>query len=122
LNEAVVVSVARTPIGKSYRGAFNDTQAQSLAGHAIRHAVERAGVAPEEVDDVVLGCALQRGGHGVLVYRIPARVARLFSVNDRAQPRLDRLALTIADGSSVEASIAGVATHVKRRSEKSTKC
>ncbi len=61
MREAVIVSTARTPIGKAYRGAFNDTQAQALAGHAIRHAVARGGVAPEEVDDVVLGCALQQG-------------------------------------------------------------
>lgn len=61
MREAVIVSTARTPIGKAYRGAFNDTQAQALAGHAIRHAVARGGVAPEGVDDVVLGCALQQG-------------------------------------------------------------
>lgn len=60
-NEAVIVSVARTPIGKAYRGAFNDTQPQALAAHAIRHAVERAGVDPAEVEDVILGCALQQG-------------------------------------------------------------
>jgi len=59
--EAVIVSVARTAIGKAYRGAFNDTQPQALGGHAITHAVQRAGVAPEEVADVVLGCALQQG-------------------------------------------------------------
>lgn len=59
--EAVIVSVARTPIGKAYRGAFNDTQPQALAGHAIAHAVSRAGVDPAEIDDVVLGCALQQG-------------------------------------------------------------
>jgi acetyl-CoA C-acetyltransferase len=60
--EAVIVSVARTPIGKAYRGAFNDTQPQELGGHVIASAVRRAGVAPEEIDDVVLGCALQQGG------------------------------------------------------------
>jgi acetyl-CoA C-acetyltransferase len=69
LHEAVIVSLARTPIGKAYRGAFNDTQAQSLAGHAIRNAVERAGVAPEEVDDVILGCALQQGATGSNIAR-----------------------------------------------------
>jgi len=65
--EAVIVSTARTPIGKAYRGAFNDTQAQELGGHAVRHAVERAGVAPAEVDDVIIGAALQQGstGHNV---------------------------------------------------------
>jgi acetyl-CoA C-acetyltransferase len=61
MREAVIVSTARTPIGKAYRGAFNDTQAQELAGHTIAHAVQRAGVQPDEVDDVVLGAAMQQG-------------------------------------------------------------
>ena len=59
--EAVIVSAARTPIGKAYRGAFNDTQAQALGGHAIRHAVERAGIEDSEIDDVIMGTALQQG-------------------------------------------------------------
>jgi acetyl-CoA C-acetyltransferase len=59
--EAVIISTARTPIGKAYRGAFNDTQPHALAGHAIRHAVDRAGITADEIDDVVLGCALQQG-------------------------------------------------------------
>ncbi|MEQ1438884.1 acetyl-CoA C-acyltransferase [Fontimonas sp. SYSU GA230001] len=59
--EAVVVSVARTPIGKAYRGAFNDTEAPVLGGHVVRAVVERAGIAPAEVDDVILGCAAQQG-------------------------------------------------------------
>ncbi len=62
--EAVIVSTARTPIGKAYRGAFNNTSAQELGGHAIRHAVARAGVDPAEVDDVVIGAALQQGSSG----------------------------------------------------------
>lgn len=61
MREAVIVSTARTPIGKAYRGAFNNTQAQELGGHAIKHAVERAGVDPAEIDDVVLGAAMQQG-------------------------------------------------------------
>jgi acetyl-CoA C-acetyltransferase len=59
--EAVIVSTARTPIGRAYRGAFNDTQAQQLGGHAIRHAVARAGIDPAEIEDVVMGAALQQG-------------------------------------------------------------
>lgn len=59
--EAVIVSTARTPIGKAYRGAFNNTTAQKLAGHAIKAAVERAKIDPEEVEDVVLGEAIQMG-------------------------------------------------------------
>ena len=61
MREAVIVSTARTPIGKAYRGAFNDTQAQELGGHAIASAVSRAGVDPAEIDDVVMGAALQQG-------------------------------------------------------------
>jgi acetyl-CoA C-acetyltransferase len=64
MREAVIVSTARTPIGKAYRGAFNNTDGPALAGHAIRHAVERAGVEPGEVDDVILGCAMQQGTTG----------------------------------------------------------
>jgi acetyl-CoA C-acetyltransferase len=64
MREAVIVSTARTPIGKAYRGAFNDTQGQALAAHAIRHAVDRAGVDPAEVEDVVMGAALQQGCTG----------------------------------------------------------
>jgi acetyl-CoA C-acetyltransferase len=61
MREAVIVSTARTPIGKAYRGAFNDTQAQALGGHAIKHAVDRAKIDPKEIEDVVLGAAMQQG-------------------------------------------------------------
>jgi acetyl-CoA C-acetyltransferase len=61
MREAVIVSTARSPIGKAYRGAFNNTQAQALGGHAIAEAVKRAGVDPAEVGDVVMGAALQQG-------------------------------------------------------------
>jgi acetyl-CoA C-acetyltransferase len=59
--DAVIVSTARTPIGKAYRGAFNATPSPTLAAHAIRAAVERAKVAPEEIEDVIMGAALQQG-------------------------------------------------------------
>lgn len=61
MREAVIVSTARTPIGKAYRGAFNNTTAQTLGGHAIKHAAERAEVDVEEIEDVVMGAALQQG-------------------------------------------------------------
>ena len=61
MREAVIVSTARTPIGKAYRGAFNSTTAQALGGHAIKHAVARAGVDPAEVEDVVMGAAIHQG-------------------------------------------------------------
>ncbi|MGA0545476.1 acetyl-CoA C-acyltransferase [Brevundimonas sp. VNH65] len=69
MREAVIVSTARTPIGRAYRGAFNDTQAQQLGGHAIRHAVARAGVDPAEIEDVVMGAALQQGSTGTNIAR-----------------------------------------------------
>jgi acetyl-CoA C-acetyltransferase len=69
VREAVIVSTARTPIGKAYRGAFNNTQPQELVGHVIKEAVARAGVEGEEVDDVVFGCALQQGAQGMNVAR-----------------------------------------------------
>ena len=59
-NDAVIVSTARTPIGRAYRGAFNDTEAPVLGGHVIRAALAKAGVDGAEVDDVILGIAAQR--------------------------------------------------------------
>ena len=61
MRTAVIVATARTPIAKAYRGAFNDTQAQTLGGHAISHAVKRGGIEPGEVEDVVMGAAIQQG-------------------------------------------------------------
>ena len=69
MREAVIVSTARTPIGRAYRGAFNDTQAQALAGHVVAEAVRRAGIDPAEVEDVVLGAALQQGSTGYNIAR-----------------------------------------------------
>ncbi|ADM08487.1 putative 3-ketoacyl-CoA thiolase/acetyl-CoA acetyltransferase [Parvularcula bermudensis HTCC2503] len=59
MREAVIVSFARTPIGKAYRGAFNNTGATELAGHALKHAVDRAKIDPERIEDVVMGEAMQ---------------------------------------------------------------
>ncbi|MDA0221872.1 MAG: acetyl-CoA C-acyltransferase [Proteobacteria bacterium] len=61
MREALIVSTARTPIGKAFRGAFNATMPQALGGHAVQHAVARAGVAPDEIEDVIFGAALQQG-------------------------------------------------------------
>jgi acetyl-CoA C-acetyltransferase len=61
MRSAVIVSTARTPIGKAYRGAFNDTQAQALGGHAIASAVKKAGIDTGEIDDVIMGAAIQQG-------------------------------------------------------------
>jgi acetyl-CoA acetyltransferase family protein len=70
MREAVIVSTARTPIGRAYRGAFNATPSPTLAGHAIAHAVKRAGIDGAEVDDVVMGCALQQGVQGGNIARL----------------------------------------------------
>ncbi|WP_136089837.1 acetyl-CoA C-acyltransferase [Auritidibacter ignavus] len=77
MTEAVIVSTARTPIGRAYKGAFNDTQGQELAAHAIAEAVKRSGISPEEVDDVVFGCALQQGSTGNNIARQAALRAGL---------------------------------------------
>jgi len=69
MREAVIVSTARTPIGRAYRGAFNNTQAQQLGGHAIHHAVAKAGVDPTEIDDVIFGAAMGEGSTGQNVAR-----------------------------------------------------
>jgi acetyl-CoA C-acetyltransferase len=75
--EAVIVSTARTPIGRAYRGVFNDTQAQQLGAHAVKHAVARAGIELAEVEDVVMGAALQQGSTGTNVARQVALAAGL---------------------------------------------
>ena len=77
MREAVIVSTARTPIGRAYRGAFNNTTGPTLGGHAIAEAVKRAGIDPGEVDDVVMGCALQQGTTGANIARSAALRAGL---------------------------------------------
>ena len=75
--EAVIVSTARTPIGKAYRGAFNDTDAPTMGGHVIAAAVQRAGIDPAEVQDVVMGCAMQQGSSGQNIGRTAGVAAGL---------------------------------------------
>ena len=77
MREAVIVSTARTPIGKAYRGAFNNTEAPTLGGHAVKHAVERAGLDPAELEDVMMGCAMPQGSQGQNVGRQIALAAGL---------------------------------------------
>ena len=69
MREAVIVATARTPIGRATRGAFNNTHGADLGGHVIRHAVERAGVDPAEVEDVILGCGGPEGATGFNIGR-----------------------------------------------------
>jgi acetyl-CoA C-acetyltransferase len=75
--EAVIVATARTPIGRAYRGAYNDTEATTLAGHVVAEAVRRAQVEPAEVEDVVFGCAVQQGTTGQNIARFAALRAGL---------------------------------------------
>ena len=77
MREAVIVSAARTPIGKAYRGAYNKTSAPTLASYSIREAVERAGVEIEEIEDVVMGCAQQQGSQAINIGRLSGIAAKL---------------------------------------------
>jgi acetyl-CoA C-acetyltransferase len=77
LREAVIVSTARTPIGRAFRGAFNNVKSPTLMGHALRHAVQRAGVDPAEIEDVVIGSVLTAGTAGMNIARNAALAAGL---------------------------------------------
>ena len=75
MTDAVIVSTARTPLAKSWKGAFNMTHGATLGGHAVRHAIERAGIEAAEVEDVILGCANPEGATGVNIARQAALMA-----------------------------------------------
>lgn len=77
MQDAVIVSFARTPIAKAFRGAFNDTEAPTLAGHAVAQAVARAGIDPALIEDVILGCSAQQGTQGYNIGRLAAVAAGL---------------------------------------------
>ncbi|MGB0904403.1 MAG: acetyl-CoA C-acyltransferase, partial [Mangrovicoccus sp.] len=67
--EAVILSTARTGLAKSFRGGFNMTHGASLGGHVIEHAVARAGIAPEAIDDVIMGCGFPESATGFNIAR-----------------------------------------------------
>ncbi len=69
MTQAVIVSTARTPLAKSWKGSFNMTHGATLGGHAVKHAIARAGIEPGEVDDVIMGCALPEGATGANIAR-----------------------------------------------------
>src|SRR5688500_10596215 len=69
MTSAVIVSTARTPLAKSWKGAFNMTHGATLGGHAVQHAVARAGIDAAEVDDVIMGCANPEGATGANIAR-----------------------------------------------------
>ena len=77
MSDAVIVSAARTPISKAYRGAFNNTEAPTLAAHAIKAAIARAGIEAGEVDDLLMGAALQQGSQSMNLGRMAAFAADL---------------------------------------------
>src|SRR3546814_12148440 len=77
MQDAVIVSTARTPIGKAFRGAFNNTKSPTLMGHALHNAVERAGIDPEQIDDVIIGTVLGAGTSGWNVARQSVFAANL---------------------------------------------
>lgn len=69
MKEAVIVSTARTPIGRAFKGAFNNTKSPTLMGHAIKHAVDRAGIEGSEIDDAIIGTVLAAGSAGMNIAR-----------------------------------------------------
>ncbi len=77
MKDAVIVSAARTPIGKAYRGAFNNLESPSLSSFAIKAAVERAGIDPNDIDDCIFGAALQQGSQGSNLGRLAAMASGL---------------------------------------------
>jgi len=75
MTSALIVSTARTPLAKSWKGAFNMTHGATLGGHAVRHAIARAGIDAAEVEDVIMGCATPEGATGANVARQIALMA-----------------------------------------------
>ena len=72
MDQAVILSTARTAIGKAYRGSFNDTHAPTLASHAIKASINKSGVEPDEIEDVIMGAAVQQGTQGYNIGRLSA--------------------------------------------------
>ena len=99
MTNAVIVSTARTPIGKAYRGAFNMTHGATMGGHVVKHTVERAGIDPAEVEDVIMGCANPEGATGYNIARQIALRAALpvttsgVTVNRFCSPGLQTIAM-----------------------------
>src|SRR5467141_3105918 len=111
MTEAVIVSTARTPLCKSWRGAFNMTHGASLGAHAVRHAVSRAGIDSAEVEDVIMGCANPEGATGGNIARqialragMPVTVAGV-TVNRFCSSGLQTIALAAQRVMSGEADV-----------------
>ncbi|MCY1259678.1 3-ketoacyl-CoA thiolase [compost metagenome] len=80
MKEAVILSTARTPIAKAFRGAFNDTTSPTMASFAIRAAVERAGIEAAEIEDLVMGTGMPAGTAGWNLGRMSVLASGLFEV------------------------------------------
>jgi acetyl-CoA C-acetyltransferase len=111
MSDAVIVSTARTPIGKAFRGAFNMTHGAELGGHVVRHAVERAKIDPAEVDDVILGCGMPERATGQNIARqsairagLPVTVSGM-TVNRFCSSGLQTIALAAQRVMTGEASV-----------------
>jgi acetyl-CoA C-acetyltransferase len=111
MREAVIVSTARTPIGRAYRGAFNMTHGATLGGHVVQHAVARAKIDPAEVEDVILGCAMPERATGQNIARqaairagLPVTVSGM-TVNRFCSSGLQTIALAAQRILSGEASV-----------------
>ncbi len=111
MTRAVIVSTARTPLCKSWKGAFNMTHGATLAGHVVQAAVQRAGIEPGEVEDVILGCANPEGATGANIARqaalragLPVNVAGL-TVNRFCSAGLQAIALASQRVAAGEAGI-----------------
>ncbi len=112
--EAVIVSTARTPIGKAYRGGLNDTAGATLGGHAIEHALKRSGLEGGQIEDVVMGCAMQEGATGLNVARralltagLPVTVAGT-TIDRQCSSGLQSMAL-LANAIRNDGVVAGIA-------------
>ena len=102
MTSAVIVSTARTPLAKSWRGSFNLTHGATLGGHVVQHAIQRAGIDPAEVEDVIMGCALPEGATGANIARqIVIRAGLPDSVTSRAKQVLKVLEKTAPNADTV---------------------
>ncbi len=114
MTDAVIVSTARTPVGKAYRGGLNDTPGGALGGHAIAHALRRSGLDGGEIEDVVMGCAMQEGATGLNVARrallaagLPVTVAGT-TIDRQCSSGLQSMAL-LANAIRNDGVVAGIA-------------
>lgn len=115
MREAVIVSTARTGIGRAYRGAFNDTEAPVMSGHVVRAAVERAGIDPKQLEDIFLGVGSQWGTQGYNLGRLTAATAGLgqdvagFALDRKCGSGLTAVALAARSimAGDIDAAVAG---------------